>query len=74
MSGREVSGLRRLLLDLAERSVLASVRKHLVMDTSEKTHHLIAYDNKLGFQHMGYIHWERVNYKSTVMTKPLTEL
>jgi GNAT superfamily N-acetyltransferase len=67
-------GLGRLLLDLVERNALASGKKHLAMDTSEKAHHLIAYYNRLGFQHVEYTQWERVNYQSTVMTKPLTEL
>ncbi|WP_449435970.1 GNAT family N-acetyltransferase [Pedobacter steynii] len=66
-------GLGKALLDMVEDYSRSIGKKHLAMDTSEKAYHLIDYYNKLGFKHVEYIQWERVNYRSTVMSKSLIE-
>lgn len=66
-------GLGKALLDIVEEHSRSIGKKHLAMDTSEKAYHLIDYYNKLGFKHVEYIQWERVNYRSTVMSKTLIE-
>jgi len=64
-------GLGRALLSIVEEYAIGIGKHHLAMDTAESAYHLIEYYSRLGFEHVEYIQWERVNYRSTVMSKRL---
>ncbi|WP_316835505.1 GNAT family N-acetyltransferase [Pedobacter nutrimenti] len=66
-------GLGAVLLGIVEQHAVMIGKKYLALDTSERATGLIRYYNRLGFEHVEFIQWEKVNYRSTVMSKALTD-
>lgn len=65
-------GLGRRLLKEVELLAISEGKQHLALDTSDQAAHLLYYYEGLGFKHIEYIQWDNVNYRSTVMSKPIS--
>jgi len=65
-------GIGRSLMALVEAQARQWGCAELALDTSEQAHHLIAYYAKHGFRSVEHIQWDRVNYRSVVMSKSLS--
>jgi len=64
-------GIGERLLKHAEDFARDRGAKKFGCDTSEQSLGLIAYYNRLGFNHVGFQKWPEVNYRSVVLMKEL---
>jgi GNAT superfamily N-acetyltransferase len=46
--------------------------RELLLDTAEPAQHLIDYYARLGFDTIGHVQWRETNYRSVIMSKPLS--
>lgn len=65
------SGLGSKLMDFVESLALENNKKRIVLDTSEKAHHLIDYYRNRGYEYIQHWQWPDVNYKSVILSKTL---
>lgn len=65
------NGIGSRLMEFIEDYAATSGLKEIALDTSEKAQHLIDYYSKRGYRFIQYLQWDRVNYRSVVMSKKL---
>lgn len=66
------AGLGTALLQQLERRAQESGAIHVALDTAEGATHLIRYYERLGFTPVEWVQWDVTNYRSLVLSKPLT--
>lgn len=69
---RQHTGIGAALLAHAEGEARRCGAQHLACDTAEGAEHLITYYTKHGFSPVGFVRWDDVNYRSIVLSKPLS--
>jgi len=60
-----------MLLSEVENRVRKAGAKELALDTSERAENLIEYYERKGFRFVEFVQWDRVNYRSVIMSKLL---
>lgn len=65
------NGIGSKLMEFIEHYAAQSGLIEIALDTSEKAQHLIDYYTKRGYRFVQYHQWDRVNYRSVVMSKNL---
>ena len=60
-----------MLLARAEQWAAESGFAELAMDTAEQATHLIELYIRLGYRHVGWVHWQGKVYRSVVLSKLL---
>lgn len=65
-------GIGRLLLDAAEQLARSKGALEMALDTAEPATDLIALYSRWGFETVGYVQWHGRNYRSVLMSKPLS--
>jgi GNAT superfamily N-acetyltransferase len=66
-------GIGSRLLDLVERRAREQGVAEIACDTSEKADALLSYYGRRGYRVVGSVQWEETNYRSVVLSKPLSE-
>ncbi|MCB2155328.1 2,3,4,5-tetrahydropyridine-2,6-dicarboxylate N-succinyltransferase [bacterium] len=66
------TGIGSQLLGFVESRARELGARHLACDTSEGATHLIRYYERRGFRIVDTCDWEATNYKSVILSKPLT--
>lgn len=69
--GLQNNGIGSRLMEFIEDYAAKSGLKEIALDTSEKAQHLIDYYTKRGYRFVQFHQWDRVNYRSVVMSKKL---
>jgi GNAT superfamily N-acetyltransferase len=64
-------GLGSRMMEFIENHALNSGLSEIALDTSEKAEHLINYYEKRGYRFIQHQQWDRVNYRSIVLSKKL---
>lgn len=64
-------GIGSRIMEFIEAYAKESGLRELALDTSEKAQHLIDYYDKRGYRFIQHHEWDRVNYRSVVMSKTL---
>jgi GNAT superfamily N-acetyltransferase len=67
-------GIGSRLLDLAERRAREQGFAEIACDTSEKAEALLSYYGRRGYRVVESVQWEETNYRSAVLSKPLSWL
>lgn len=69
--GLQNNGIGSRLMEFIEDYAKQNGLGEIALDTSEKALHLIDYYTKRGYRFIQYHQWDRVNYRSVVMSKKL---
>lgn len=64
-------GIGRTLIETATKLARSQGKKELALDTSEQATHLLEYYQKKGFRFIQYMQWDKVNYRSVVLSKEI---
>lgn len=64
-------GLGSRMMEFIENHALKSGLSEIALDTSEKAEHLISYYEKRGYRFIQHQQWDKVNYRSVVLSKKL---
>jgi GNAT superfamily N-acetyltransferase len=67
-------GIGRKLLDRIEQTAIEHGFQEMALDTSENAVHLIELYERWGYRIVETMQWSETNYRSVVMTKPLSLL
>ncbi len=65
------TGIGKALITLAIKRATELGATELALDTSEKATHLIEMYESMGFRLVETVQWDRVNYRSVILSKPL---
>jgi len=65
------NGIGTKLIAQVESLAKSRGKVELSLDTSEKAFHLIEYYKNKGFRHIDFMQWDRVNYRSVILSKRL---
>ncbi len=65
-------GLGRCLLDHVQRQARELGARELALDTSDRAAHLIALYERWGFRIVDEVQWAETNYRSVVMSRPIS--
>ncbi len=65
-------GLGLRMVRAVEAEARARGAQHIALDTAEGAKHLIAWYEGLGYQAVDHVQWEHTNYRSVVLSKPLS--
>ncbi|MDP4199038.1 MAG: GNAT family N-acetyltransferase [Bacteroidota bacterium] len=65
------TGIGSHLLNLVEERARMKGASYIALDTAETAYHLIEYYEKRGYSFVQHQQWDRVNYRSVVMSKNL---
>ena len=65
-------GIGSRLLDLVEERAREQGFAEIACDTSEKADALLSYYGRRGYRVVGSVQWEETNYRSVVLSKPLS--
>ena len=65
-------GIGAAMMDVVEGAAAACGAAEIALDTAEGAAHLIRYYERRGYRVVGHVQWEITNYRSVVMSKPLS--